>query len=232
MTENTEKKEVILANDTLPADLAGMFDLNENFESVNLVIPSIRILHQANMFEMPDGEKVSDFEGLIIKKKMNNAYWNDSFEESGGNEFPDCFSKDGVYPDPRVEHPKHRNCAQCPMNAFGSGEGGKGKACKNTRVLYILVNDNVIPYRLTLSPMNMKPFDMYITVLTNKGIYYQIAMTKFSLATAKNKDGIGYSGINFKNTGLEIEKARQVKEMIDRWTPVIDSQTVNNYEEE
>lgn len=56
---------------------------------------------------------------------------------------PSCYaySPDGVnmVPHPTVVEPKHTDCATCPMNAWGSDpNGGKGRACKNTRILALI----------------------------------------------------------------------------------------------
>lgn len=56
---------------------------------------------------------------------------------------PDCYaySPDGVNmaPHPSVAEPRNADCATCPNNQWGSDpSGGKGKACKNQRVLALI----------------------------------------------------------------------------------------------
>lgn len=56
---------------------------------------------------------------------------------------PDCYaySEDGVNmaPHPTVANPINGDCASCPMNQWGSDpSGGKGKACKNQRILALI----------------------------------------------------------------------------------------------
>lgn len=56
---------------------------------------------------------------------------------------PDCFaySADGsdMKPHPSVVNPRNADCATCPNNQWGSDpSGGKGKACKNQRILGLI----------------------------------------------------------------------------------------------
>jgi len=55
---------------------------------------------------------------------------------------PDCFSLDGVKPDPSSPSPQCATCAACPHNVYGSGadQNGlptNGKACNDKKVLAI-----------------------------------------------------------------------------------------------
>ena len=47
-------------------------------------------------------------------------------------------------------------CASCGYNEFGTS--GKGKACKNMRMLYILQDGEFMPLQLALPPTSIKPF--------------------------------------------------------------------------
>lgn len=55
-----------------------------------------------------------------------------------------AFGKDEavMVPHEKASKPQHTDCATCPKNAWGSDpNGGKGKACKNTRRLALLAAD-------------------------------------------------------------------------------------------
>lgn len=55
---------------------------------------------------------------------------------------PDCWSNDGVKPDARSAAPQCSNCQACPKNEIGSGSGGKGRACRfSRRMAVVLAND-------------------------------------------------------------------------------------------
>jgi hypothetical protein len=59
-------------------------------------------------------------------------------------------------------------CAVCPNNQFGSA--GKGKACKNTRLLAIkpMADDDDNIYVLSVPPTSIKAFDSYVHTLAGK----------------------------------------------------------------
>jgi len=76
------------------------------------------------------------FEAIIVAHHRTNAYWEDARPKPGQR--PDCMALDGI--NGRGDNGSgdgERKCIACPMNVFGTGEGGKSKACKNTRVLFL-----------------------------------------------------------------------------------------------
>lgn len=214
------------------AELAGMFDLKENMAGVEARLPQIKIIHQAQMFEFPDGEKHATFRGTILDISRVNAWWEQSFDETGGGVPPDCFSMDGVTPDPFSGKRQNKECRSCGQNAFGS-DGGRGKACKNMKRVHILLEGEMLPHRLTIPPSNLKAIDLYVSLLTSKGIPYQLVTTEFALNKAKNKDGITYAEIQMKNVGVtdSLEEARRVKELRNEFLGVMRGQEIKVDEE-
>jgi len=82
-------------------------------------------------FEIPsaegeDSEMVKDITGIIVYNHPAYAYYQDKY--TGGNNPPDCGSFDGVT---GIGTPGG-DCATCPYNRFGSGDG-QSKLCKNKR---------------------------------------------------------------------------------------------------
>jgi len=54
---------------------------------------------------------------------------------------PDCWSPDGEKPAADAENKQHSNCADCPMNVAGSGQGNS-RACRyQQRIAVVLAND-------------------------------------------------------------------------------------------
>ena len=49
-------------------------------------------------------------------------------------------------------------CATCAMNTYGSSVKGAGKACKNSRVLYLLRSGDYLPMQLNLPPTSIGAF--------------------------------------------------------------------------
>ena len=54
-------------------------------------------------------------------------------------------------------------CATCILNQFGSSATGRGKACKNMRILYLLRSGEYMPLQLTLSPISISPFREFMS---------------------------------------------------------------------
>ena len=63
---------------------------------------------------------------------------------------PDCWSSDGNVPDKEVTAPQGENCANCDMNAKGSGTG-EMKACRYQQRLAVVLADDVDGSVLQLS---------------------------------------------------------------------------------
>ena len=69
-------------------------------------------------------------------------------------------------------------CATCPMNAYGSArDGGRGKACKNMRDIYLLRSGEYMPLLISLPPTSIKPFKEFL----NRAFVYRRRATYGSL---------------------------------------------------
>ena len=53
-------------------------------------------------------------------------------------------------------------CAACELNRYGTATDGKGKACKNMRILYLLQDGDYIPLQLSLPPTSLRPFNDFM----------------------------------------------------------------------
>lgn len=184
------------------ADVQNIFDVNDNIKGVTGRIPQVKIAHQAQMFILPDDTKVEKFTGIILHHSPANAWWATEFEQSGGGDLPDCFSMDAVHPQTSGEGKMTmaKTCAECPNNKFGSD--GRGKSCKNMWRLHILKPGELLPKRLTLPPSNLNQIQDYLIALRDKNLPHELAVTEFGLIKTKSKDGIEFSKITFKLTGV------------------------------
>jgi len=136
-------------------------ELAEDFEGIPLNFPRLKIpTGGALQFELPGGnpedpEYAKTVEGVILHSHSANAYWLPDEEETENNS-PVCSSFDGVN---GVGTPGGA-CAACPLNAWGSG-GGKGKACKNMRHVYLLRDGEFIPLQVVLSPTSLASYNEF-----------------------------------------------------------------------
>ena len=230
MVKNNKDLSVI---ETLPDELRDEFNLKDNMEGVQPRLPMIGIAHQAQLYIMPDESKIPEFEGIILDTNRINAWWDKSFDETGGGTPPDCFSMDGIDCDQNSNMPQTKLCRDCEKNKFGSavekdGSKGKGKACKNMKRVHIVLEGEMLPHRMTLPPSSLKAIDDYISRLTSKGLPYQLVHTTFKLKEAKNTVGIKYS--EFKpERGILItdpEKAANLKKLLHELKPAMRGQEI------
>lgn len=149
-----------LPSATNNADPSVIDDLDD-FEGITMTFPRIKIPGGGStQFEIPTTDpKKPDYtpaiEGIIIFNHNTNAYWEEG-SEYDMNTSPVCSSVDGKtgYGDPGGA------CVDCPYNQYGSDtNGGKGKACKNMRSLYILQNNSPLPINLLLPPTSLRAFN-------------------------------------------------------------------------
>lgn len=96
---------------------------------------------------MADGKEITSIDDrhldvVIVNAapKISRTYYAGTYEE-GNTSAPNCWSADGETPDASVEEPQASNCASCPMNVKGSGQGDS-KACRfSQRLAVVLAND-------------------------------------------------------------------------------------------
>lgn len=147
-----------------------------------------------------DGEKVvPSFQGVIAFWLGSRVFWQKSFEETGGGAMPDCASfdlKSGFGAIEENGDKIKRPCDACPMNQWGSGKQGIGKACREIVQIFLLrkdANENFFPSLLVAPPGSLKPWNAYMMGLLNKGIPFFAAEHEFTLEREQSKSGVAYA---------------------------------------
>jgi hypothetical protein len=86
------------------------------------------------------------------------------------------------------------DCATCPKNVWGSDlKGGKGKACKDMRPLYLLTEGSYIPITVQVPKKSLKNIRKYFTRLSGRGIPFYGCITRFSLNKVQGNGTPDYS---------------------------------------
>lgn len=177
--------------------------LAEEFKGLDISegsFPKIKIPSGGGLaFEVPGDDPdspdmVKSFDAVILQHNTINVYYKDKY--TGDNTPPDCHSKDGITGMDR-ETGECKKCEECPLNEYGSGEGGNGKACQNKCVLSLLREGECIPTILTLPATSVAPLKQYKLRLVSKGIRTHSVVTRFALRKATSKGGIIYSEATF-----------------------------------
>jgi hypothetical protein len=121
-------------------------------------------------------------QAVVLAVGLENAFYEGDFDENNPRS-PVCFAYAGGEPGeeaamvPHADSPKkqHANCKDCPQNKFGTADKGRGKACKNQRVLVIMHADNLKKGRVEeaetvtakVSPTGLPAFAAYVKQLAN-----------------------------------------------------------------
>lgn len=174
-----------------------------------------------------DGEvdSVKELEGVVIANRPSRSYWSTGFDESGGGDPPDCSSDDLI----TGSGQPGGDCESCQFNQWGSGPKGNGKACRETRSLFLLLPNAMMPVVLTVPPSSLKKkkggpdgFVNYKLRLATGGRTLHKVVTRFTLEKAQSNTGITYSRIRFsRGADLTPEQVEQIEKYIEAIRPAI-----------
>lgn len=162
-----------------------------------------------------DVEYMKEIKGVIVFTHRMNAYW--PGEYGGGDDsakIPVCSSMDGKS-GIVTDTGEVCDCDRCHYNAYGSdGRGGKGKACKNMRRVYLVMDNDPNLYLLTVPPTSIKDVNKQLAKIIAGGTPYTGMVISFKLEKATNANGVVYSKVTVGKSGLlPPDIANQAKEM-------------------
>lgn len=176
-----------------------------------------------------EGEKQTKaLEGIILHVARRRAYWENS---NPTGDQPDCSSVDCIT---GVGDPGGP-CVSCPMNQFGTavkqgGGLGRGKACKESAVLFFLRPGANLPDAVVVPPGSLKPVRQYRVKLT---VPYFSAITRLELEKSSNKDGIAFAKIKPSFIGqLPPEAANDIRAFSEALAGVFSSANVDRHDVE
>ena len=114
-----------------------------NYPRISIKASRFRILENGTETVLPDAHLDTVIVGVNpnYSKTYYAAAWN--ADQEGGA--PDCFSFDGIAPDPQSKKKQCDLCATCPQNAWGSNvtqSGKQLKACADQRRVAVLSADD------------------------------------------------------------------------------------------
>ncbi len=167
-----------------------------------------------------DGPR-SSIEVVIVKASpaISKIFYKDGYVD-GANQAPDCWSGNGVAPDPSVKNKVHPTCADCPMNAWGSrttDAGKNAKACADSRrvaIVPLIDIDNETqggPMLLRVPAASLKDLKAYGDLLASYQHPYWAAATRIAFDPAEAFPKFVLSAIR----PLEEEEVAKVKALRD-----------------
>ncbi len=136
------------------------------------------------MVPLSDGTLGLSLYLLRCTREMRKAFYIDPYNPDAEAKAPDCFSNDGVTPDPSAISKQSDSCVTCPMNAWGSGQdqqgnATKGKRCSDFKNLAVLLPKYGL-HKLKLAPSTLTNFRVYINNLEARGVPYYEVLTYIS----------------------------------------------------
>ena len=153
------------------------FDLNK------VTVPSGGGVHwEVSTLAGVEAEKA--ISGIIVFfKDMRRFYAHGLDDDDAEKGPPDCYSinlDDGIK---ATEDGPGGKCEQCPMNEWGSAlNGGKGKACKEGRLLFMIMRDSLLPRVIQVPATSLKSTMSYFLGLT---CFHWHCITSISLTTTE-----------------------------------------------
>lgn len=149
-------------------------------------------------WEVPgiDGEPEprKELVGVFVGLQNIRSFYATKYE--GGNEPPNCSSRDGVNGDPddvAQERGATGNCNTCPLARFGPDN--ERPLCSGRRLALFLPPDSMLPLVINVPPTSMRELDKYLIRLTSKKLPFFKAVTSLKLVKEKNSGGIEYARI-------------------------------------
>lgn len=166
-----------------------------------------------------DGDPVASMKFVIVKSSphVSKLFYEKKYAEGDDNP-PDCYSTEGVKPDPDAPKKQSPTCAACPMNQFGSRiteDGKKAKACTDNRrvavVQYPRVDHNLGPALLRVPPTSLGNLMKLGSALEKAGVPYQAVAVKVGF-----DQSVSYPKLTFTPTDvLDAEKAQIIRDWMD-----------------
>lgn len=148
--------------------LQGMMDYEMMLtaEGVQLQPVRIKINKEMCVFYDPTNQTYDKIVGTILYKTPSRSFFRKK------KKFPQCTCQDikagqaTWWEDWEERKGTPRSCKGCEYGAWGSAvndddTAGKGKACKETRRLFLARPGSLLPIAIDLPPTSIKPFEVY-----------------------------------------------------------------------
>lgn len=171
-----------------------------------------------------DGQKRQEphVEGVILHHQLRRGYW---LNPIPSGEFPDCMSNDWK----TGKGDPGGDCETCPHNEWGSaikadGSAGRGKVCRQMKLLFMLRHGEVLPDVVVVSPASLKAVKHYQLKL---GARLCDVVTRLELVPATSRDNTDYSQIRPLMVGkLDAQTVTRVRSCVETLQQVFEASTV------
>ena len=210
--------ELSMLKGNLPAHLRGGVDETTRALMGGAVStgPSIkRISIKGSVFRMMvEGKEVAKNEEramnmVIVGAAQYNSrsFYEATFAEGQGAKMPDCFSDNGISPSAKSLAPQSATCKDCPQNVDGSAPSGKGRACRfSRRLAVVLENDQQGDvFQITLPAQSIfgkgidgkLPLEAYVRLLGTNNVSVTSVVTEMRFDTSSATPKLTFKAVRY-----------------------------------
>jgi hypothetical protein len=151
----------------------------------------------------PEGpQPVRSLDAIILLTARQRAFWFSHVAQQGTP--PSCTSDDCLTgAGDNGQGQGTHDCLTCPQDAWGTrlgadGSESRGKACRETRVFYLLLPDMLLPAALRVPATSLRGAREYLLQLATTGLVYSRVVTRFGLEKVINASGQPYSRVTLQ----------------------------------
>ena len=167
--------------------------------------------------------------------KVSRIYYKEKYDPNATPTLPNCWSNLGDKPEASAADKQHTNCADCPQNIKGSGDGER-KACRYERRISVIVegdtSGDVYQFKIPAGSLfgngtgNVHPFESYVKFLIANGESPDNVVTNISYdLNAKTMELLFTPLRNISDEEYELVKQAQSKPETKMYTMITVAQT-------
>jgi len=157
--------------------------------------------------EQAGGKVTGSINGIIINAlpKVSRQFYSKPYDPNGEPTLPDCWSNLGDVPDAKASNAQGSSCATCPQNVDGSGQSGKGRACRfQRRVALLLEGDmsgDIYQFNIPSKSLfgkgtgNVHPFESYLKFLPANGESIDRIVTQIAFDENETADVVNFTPV-------------------------------------
>jgi hypothetical protein len=172
--------------------------------------------------EQAGGKVTGSINGIIINAlpKVSRQFYAKPYDPNGEPTLPDCWSNLGDVPDAKASNAQGSSCATCPQNVDGSGQSGKGRACRFQRRVAVLLEGDMsgdiyqfnIPSKSLFGKGtgNVHPFESYLKFLPANGESIDRIVTQIAFDENETADVVNFTPVrHLTDEEIDVVEAAQ-----------------------
>lgn len=194
------------ANDQVNDDLSSGIQSSFGIVGYKGKVWSIRYRGDEEQLMRDDGDGARGSIEVVIldASKAVSKIWYEQGYVEGSNAAPDCFSNNGVAPEPTSAKPQCATCAACKHNAWGSRitpAGKAGKACSDSKRIAVVPMIDIPneayggPMLLRVPAASLQDIAMYGGKMQQMGYPYYSVATRIAFDPEESYPKFKFSAI-------------------------------------